>query len=91
MNDSQKRWSVVMRIMRVASGMSQEAIANAFHKDQAFASRVEAAKTVITPDVIAQWVEICGGRKTIDRVIRQLQALRNFVGMWELEPTLMQA
>lgn len=90
MKGTQKRWSVVLRIVRVASELSQDQLAEGFHRDQAFVSRVEANKTVITPEIIAQWIGLCGGQKLIDHVIRQLQLLRKFLDMLDF-PQLQQA
>ncbi|MHB1681628.1 MAG: helix-turn-helix domain-containing protein [Bacilli bacterium] len=89
MKDLQTRLAVTLKIVRVAGGKSQEEVASALYRDQAFASRVEAAKTVITPDIVAEWVSICGGRRLIDAVIRQLQAIRSLLDYWG--PDLLQA
>lgn len=89
MKDLQSRLATTLRIVRAASGMSQLDVASAFHRDQVFASRLESAKTVITPDILAQWVGICGGRRLIDNVIRQLQAAKRLLEY--LDVPLMQA
>ena len=82
MKDLQTRLAVTLKVVRVAGGKSQEEVASALFRDQAFASRVEGNKTIITPDIVAEWVGICGGRRLIDTVIRQLQAIRNLLDYW---------
>ena len=89
LKDLQTRLAATLKLVRVAGGKSQEEVACALYRDQAFASRVEAAKTIITPDIVAQWVGFCGGRRLLDTVIRQLQAIKHLLDYWE--PDLLQA
>lgn len=91
MRSEQKKWAVLLKVIRVAGGKSQEEIANGFHRDQAFASRVESNKTVISPDVITDWIGLCGGKHLIDSLIRHLKSLRGFLDAQDVEYGLLQA
>ncbi len=74
-----KRWGTLLKLLRVACGMSQEEMGLVMCVDRSFLSRVESDKIEMSLELVAEWTRVCGGRRLIDQVIAQLQSLRRLI------------
>ena len=71
-----EKWGMMLAVLRTAAGMSQEDLARRIHRSRPYISRRELDMTMPTDEVLLDWVRGIGGLRTIDWLIRHLQALR---------------
>lgn len=67
---------VLLRIVRVAAGLTQEQVAQKKHMDRATLSRIESGSFIPQMPLFETLVEACGGVRRIDWLIEQLKRLR---------------
>jgi transcriptional regulator with XRE-family HTH domain len=67
---------VLLRIVRVAAGLTQEQVAQKKHMDRATLSRIESGSFIPPMPLYELLVEECGGVRRIDWLIEQLKRLR---------------
>ena len=71
-----ENWGMMLAVLRTAAGMSQEDLARRIHRSRPYISRRELDASMPTDEVLLDWVRGIGGLRTIDWLIRHLQALR---------------
>ncbi|MCL6443431.1 MAG: helix-turn-helix transcriptional regulator [Alicyclobacillus sp.] len=73
---------VILAVLREASELKQQELADRLFVDRNVVSRAELGYTNVSTDFLVDWVEACGGTKLIDWLIDHLRALRNLVDAW---------
>ncbi len=71
-----ENWGMMLAVLRAAAGMSQEDLARRIHRSRPYVSRRELEVSIPTDDVLLDWIHGIGGLRTIDWLLRHLQALR---------------
>ena len=72
----------MLRLLRQGAGLSTEALAQKLNVDRSLISRIESAQAPLSPELMLDWMTVCGGKSLTSFVIAGMQGLETFYDLF---------